>query len=325
MAPEQAVIGERRASRSSRTCAGTSYGLGASLWAILVGRIPHGEAQEPPAAGGGGVAGGAPDRLPGAIEARPLEGCGPAAERAPRRGLGPAIVGHCVAPLADDRYASVRDIQDDLAARRENRPVRPLAGSGGYRLKKFFRRNSALAALGGVRAGRAGRLVRPDPPRSATAPSLRARGGSYVSRAQRAAEDGDWSGALLFYTHSFLISPSDLARWNVAASRAELIPPSAAYDGGSQGVALAPDRKTVFLEGQTGRSCWIGKAARSSSATSFIRAGFARSRSAPTGRSWSRRPTARRDAALGRADRAGSRRRDAAVRREDCPPEAQAS
>jgi WD40 repeat protein/serine/threonine protein kinase len=251
MAPEQAVVA-KEGEPLQPDVRWDVYGLGASLWAILAGRVPHGEAENRDWLAAATSLEGRLNAYREIIETRPLESCRPASSGRADEDLA-AIVDQCVAPRAERRYASVRDIADDLAARRESRPVRPLAGRRGYRLKKFFRRNATLAALAAFAlAALTGAFAQILRERDAAKRELAA---AYVSRAQRAEEDGDWASALLFYTHSYLISPSDLARWNVAASRSELSAPSSAFDDGakaSEGVALAPDRRTVFIAGKEG-------------------------------------------------------------------------
>lgn len=66
-----------------------------------------------------------------------------------------AVVNKCMARRPEDRYASVAEIELDLQAMRERRPVSPLDKSLRYRIKRFLQRNpfkvglvAAMIALG---------------------------------------------------------------------------------------------------------------------------------------------------------------------------------
>jgi len=92
------------------------------------------------------------DGEPSAVERAALRGTTPARlARRSRRDLD-AIVARALAKEPERRYAAVTDLAADLERYLEGRPVRARRASFGYRLRKWVRRNAALAAAAGVAA-----------------------------------------------------------------------------------------------------------------------------------------------------------------------------
>jgi WD40 repeat protein/serine/threonine protein kinase len=249
MAPEQAVT-VKDGEPLQPDVRWDVFGLGTTLWAIVTGRVPRGDEE-------------ARDALEAApsldarlavyrriVTARGLPDC---------RVANPeidedlsAIIDRCSDATSLRRYDGVQDVLADLKARRENRPVKPLADRTGYRARKFMRRNSALVALSTFAfAALAGAFAQIVKERDSVRRELSV---AYLSRAQRAARDSDWASAALFNAQANKIYPSDVARWNAAAGLADLAVPAemiSAPDPKSGAILLSPDFKTLLMAGTT--------------------------------------------------------------------------
>lgn len=249
MAPEQAVM-VKAGEPLQPDVQWDVFGLGATLWAIVTGRVPRGDEA------GRDALDAAPSleaRLAvyrRIVTARSLANCqleNPSIDE----DLA-AVIDRCSDATSLLRYDAVQDVLADLGARRENRPVKPLAHRAGYRVRKFARRNAALVALGAfagaVLAGAFAQIIKE---RDSVRRELSV---AYLSRAQRAARDADWAAAALLNAQANKIYPSDVARWNAASGLADLAVPAAVIstpDPKAGGIFLAPDFKTILMAGTT--------------------------------------------------------------------------
>jgi WD40 repeat protein/serine/threonine protein kinase len=249
MAPEQAVT-VRDGEPLQPDVRWDVFGLGATMWAIVTGRVPRGDEDARDALEAAPSLDARLAVYRGIVTARGLPDC---------RVANPeidedlsAIIDRCSDATSLRRYDGVPDVLSDLGARRENRPVKPLAHRTGYRARKFMRRNSALVALSAFAfAALAGAFAQIVKERDSVRRELSV---AYLSRAQRAARDSDWAAAALFNAQANKIYPSDVARWNTAAGLADLAVPAeiiATPDTKAGAVFLAPDFKTLLMAGTT--------------------------------------------------------------------------
>jgi WD40 repeat protein len=156
-----------------------------------------------------------------------------------------AILKKCVEADPRRRYLSADQVLEDLKARREGRPVSPLAGRRGYRTRKLLGRNRGTISvvaliLGGLSAALVhGIRVNEDLHQQLTY--------SYVLRAQQFAGRGDLPSAMLCYGQLNQILPSPLARLNVLACQAEFDTSRVILDNavGVNAVAFSPDGSLV--------------------------------------------------------------------------------
>ncbi|MCH7597082.1 MAG: protein kinase [Planctomycetes bacterium] len=116
------------------------YALGASIYAILIGRPPHADGTNAQ------LLEQAPNLAERLERYREMVEDGPELSWNGQAGGGVdpeliAVASKCMAINPDDRYSSVTEVAQDLKAMRERRPVSPLAASVGYRSKKFLQRN----------------------------------------------------------------------------------------------------------------------------------------------------------------------------------------
>lgn len=139
MAPEQAVLTEA-GSPARPDVRWDIFAFGATCFAVLTGRVPWDDAAAEQALS---EAMSLEDRL--ATYRTLVHTRTPAELRgmlAPRVGRDlAAVVAKCMASAPDERYDTVAQIQADLRAIEERRPVSPLAGSLHYRAGRFIRRN----------------------------------------------------------------------------------------------------------------------------------------------------------------------------------------
>lgn len=254
MAPEQALT----LRQNERLCPDVRwdlFGLGATLHAVLAGRAPH-EARLRPAL----------DDADGLEKRLELYRDGIRAAEPPAPPADPdlaAIVRRCLEPWPEKRYANVDAVMADLVARREGRPVSPLAASAPYRLRKFVGRNAAAVALGGLLAVALG---------LGSATVLRQYGAlqaelanAYALRARMAADKGDDAAAAVLFARANTLSPTAAARRSALAYLGALERPPVVWDlgapvdavavnhDGTRLVAGGKDVLPVILDARTGR------------------------------------------------------------------------
>src|SRR5262249_47323277 len=126
MSPEQAS-----GHRGAVTTASDVYGLGAVLYALLVGRAPF---------GGDGVI-----ETLDAVRNRPPEP--PSRLNAPRRGGRERMCWKCLEKAPGRRYATAQALADDLRAWLDSRPIAARRVGTAERAWLWCRRKPAVAAL----------------------------------------------------------------------------------------------------------------------------------------------------------------------------------
>ncbi|MBI5210671.1 MAG: protein kinase [Elusimicrobia bacterium] len=245
MAPEQAVV-STKGGVPQPDVRWDIYGMGATIWAVATGRLPHGEEAD---AGAVKDARTLEDRLRAYRDlaaGRALPPCREASGRRVDEDLG-AVVDRCVRPDPALRHASAAELVEDLRARKELRPVSPLMADRGYRLRRFLRRNLVLACV--VCAGAAllaGAGVRILQERASLRRQLSF---SFLLRAQQSAKDGDDAAAAAYFAESNLISPSHAARSSGLAFVARL--PIALdvlpHEDFVSALAFSPDGRTLAV------------------------------------------------------------------------------
>ncbi|MEK7474782.1 MAG: ATPase, T2SS/T4P/T4SS family [Candidatus Coatesbacteria bacterium] len=217
MAPEQAMISQGGAGIQPDV-RWDVYALGASAYAVLTGKVPNLESLKDRLTTSPGLE----DRL-SAYRELTRGAVLPSAREV--RGLVvdedlSAIVGKCLAYDPDARYDSMGAVLADLKARRESRPVTPLAASRRYRTGKFLRRNAILVAVCGIAlvalAGAFSQVVRKQ--RLAT----RQLADSYLLRAEQMAAQDDVPAAAIYSAEANRILPSAVARMNGMAFLSEM-------------------------------------------------------------------------------------------------------
>jgi len=248
MAPEQAVVshGGQAAQPDVRW---DVYALGASAYAVLTGKVPNMESLRERLTTSPGLE----DRLNAYREL--TRG---AVLRSAREVRGPivdedlsAIVGKCLAYDPDQRYGTMGAVLGDLAARRESRPVTPLADRRGYVARKFLRRNLAMVVTVALAAvGLTAAVVRIAVDRQSMKLQL-AR--SYAVHARHYVDKGDMLAALANYAESYRLAPTALARRNALAFLPAVATPRFIVDDawemkveGSGRPQLSPDGKRLL-------------------------------------------------------------------------------
>lgn len=243
MAPEQAVNGAAPDVRWD------IYSLGATAYALLTGRPPNWEL--------GAVLGKAKD-LKEKLASYRLGVKTP--ESLPMPGVDEdlaAIVRRCLAPAAERRYAAMSDVLEDLRARRQSRPVSPLAGDPVYRLRRYARRNAAFLAVCGLAAAAlCGAAFKVWHERGLLKRQL---ADSYARRAADEAQLGDPMKALAFVAESNRLQPSRQARGSALAFLREVARPlwvrpgHVAAPAGAGRVLVALGEKARLLDAATGQ------------------------------------------------------------------------
>ncbi len=142
MAPEQAIPAQP-GSPVQPDVRWDVYAFGATLYAILTGRVPYASVPNV-------------QRLEQASTlAQRLADYRKMIERDPRPTWDGcpadpevrAVIDKCMSPDAAGRYAAVSEVAADLRAMEKKRPIAPLAGSASYRAKKFIQRNPLQIGL----------------------------------------------------------------------------------------------------------------------------------------------------------------------------------
>jgi len=251
MAPEQAQI-PKEGEIAQPDVRWDIYALGATVYALLTGKAPHG------------------DTMRARLETSPaLEERLKIYRELTQKAAAPslvaekkvrvdedlaAIVGKCLEAVPEKRYGSVGAVQADLRARRETRPVGPLAGNRRYRMKKFIRRNAAVvAAVGAIMILLASALAQTVYKQIEVRRQLEY---SLKARARQMAEKGDAGGAALCYAELNRMKPSHFARANALFFLRRVVTPAALwrFPGRMTGGWLSPDHKTAVV--------WRGAEAR---------------------------------------------------------------
>ncbi|MEK7474780.1 MAG: protein kinase [Candidatus Coatesbacteria bacterium] len=244
MAPEQAMISHGGAGVQPDV-RWDVYALGASMYAVLTGKVPNLESLKARLTASAGLE----ERLNAYREL--TRGAVLQSSRAVR---GPvvdedlsAIVGKCLAYDPNRRYDSMGAVLADLKARRESRPVTPLAHRRLYRVHKALRRNrvaNAVAAVGIACLAVAFAEIASE--RDAVKSQM---GLLYGERGRRMAEASDDASAFLFFARAYAICGTDVARAN-AASFARAFPlPLGVLEASRPvtGVCFSPDGKRVAV------------------------------------------------------------------------------
>ena len=222
------------------------FGLGATLYSVLTGRPPHQDNLKDRLEAAQGLDARLREYRDG-ILAAPAPDCGGAADE----DLA-AIARHCLEPWPEKRYGSAADLLRDLAARREDLPVAPLAADRAYRARKFIRRNAAVLVACAV-AGAA--LSTAYAALAAQRRALRAQlAGVYSARAREAAEVGDDGAAALLYAQANATHPSKAAARSALSHLDALAVPRRAWDleGPVETVAVDRDAGRILALGKTG-------------------------------------------------------------------------
>ena len=267
MAPEQAVSA-KEGEQVQPDVRWDIFTLGTTMYAILTGKVPHaaGNAERIQKAAS------LQERLRlyrEAVLREPLTDCRELSGGKVDEDLS-AIVAKCAKAEPAGRHLTVVEVLLDLKARRESRPVSPLAHERKYRIKKFVQRNLALVGLSAAAAlalaAAGAQIVRKNA-------ALRQQLGlSYAAQGQLRLERGDSAAAASYYVEANRLSPSHLAQANALALLAEMaIPIQICVHGDAvQAVAFSPDGKTALTgsfdntarlwDARTGKP--IGKAMR---------------------------------------------------------------
>lgn len=251
MAPEQAVLPEG-GEPPHPDVRWDIYALGCTTYALLSHHVPHGEI------------GGKLETTPGlkerlqlyrqAIASQPVPPLWEATQHRVDKDLS-AIVAKCMATDPKDRYASVAEVLKDLKARREGRPVSPLAHDKGYWLGKFilrYRTSVLIAAVSLVIV-----LTALFFQSKHQAAQIQDTAFNYVLRGREYLEKGDEASAVAYFAASNKIYPSLLARGNAFLHMPPIPKAFFAHDGALVAVTFSPDGKVLMTAGgTTGARLW---------------------------------------------------------------------
>ena len=242
MAPEQAAL-PKEGEPLQPDVGWDIYGLGATLWSVLAGQVPH-----------------STDQTRKKIEAaqnlaerlriyhdlaltEPLPDCSAAAS-AVDQDLE-AIIGKCAQGRAADRYQTIGEVLDDLQSRVEKRPVSPLASNNVYRFKRFVQRNAVpLIITVAAAAALAFSITQTIRDRNSATRKLAL---SYILQAHNYAEKEDYPSAVTYYAESCRLVPSYLAKTNALAYMTFL--PKILKNNDKKVIAatFSPDGRTVII------------------------------------------------------------------------------
>ena len=262
MAPEQARLGDE-GEAIQPDVRWDLYALGATAYALLTGNAPYADTLTGRLESSSSVA----ERLKVYRELSTLK---PVLKLGEVKGLDEdlaAIVGKCLSPDPIQRYESGSAILADLAARRNRRPVSPLAHRRGYRLGRYLQRNVGwVVAAGAIVLGVGVLGWRQHVFQGRLAASL------FLLRAQQAAEHGDAVTASAWYVRLERSSPSHLARANAEAYLSQLaipmttaLAPTAVWDAhiianGKNILAWCIGGSVGLWDAQSGQALWSADA-----------------------------------------------------------------
>lgn len=242
MAPEQAVLPKEGESLQSDV-GWDIYGLGATMWSVLTGHVPHSTEQIRKRIE---AAQNLAERLRiyhGSALSEPLQDCGSIAPSVDQDLA--AIIGKCAQGKAADRHHTIGEVLDDLQARQERRPISPLVSNRGYRIKRFVQRNAVpLIITIAAAATLSFSITQTIKDRNSATKKLAL---SYILQAHNYAEKGDYPSAVTYYAESCRLVPSYLAKANALAYMTFL--PRVMKNNKKRVIAAAfsPDGKTVIV------------------------------------------------------------------------------
>ncbi len=251
MAPEQAVTPdpEKPLQPDIRW---DIYALGCTIYSMCSNRVPHSEIA-PKLEKVSGVE----ERLRiyrEAVEAEPVPDLFTLTKGRVDRDLS-AIVAKCMAVDPQQRYTSVGEVLKDLKARREGRPVSPLAHDMGYWLAKFllrYRTSVLIAAVSLIALS----VVLFFLSKRQTA-QIQDTAFNYVLRGREFLDKDDEASAVAYFAAADKMYPSILARGNAAWHMPPVPRAFFAHDGPLMTVAYSPDGKILLTAGgTTGAILW---------------------------------------------------------------------
>lgn len=251
MAPEQAVL-PAQDSILQPDVRWDVYALGCTIYSMCSNRVPHADIS-PQLEKVTGVE----ERLRiyrQAVETQPVPDLFTVTKGEVDRDLS-AIVAKCMAVNPDGRYATTTEILKDLKARREGRPVSPLAHDMGYWLGKFFlryRTSILIAALSLAAVLTTLYFLS----KHQTA-QIQDTAFNYVLRGKEFLDKGDEASAVAYFTAANKLFPSLLAQGNAAFYMPPMPKAFFAHDGPLVDVTYSPDGKILLTAGgTTGARLW---------------------------------------------------------------------
>ena len=250
MAPEQAAL-PKEGEPLQPDVGWDIYGLGATMWSVLAGQVPHSTEQTRKKIE---AAQSLAERLRiyhDLALTEPLPDCGtaPSVDRDLE-----AIIAKCAQGKAADRYHAIGEVMDDLKSRLERRPVSPLARNKGYRLKRFVQRNAVPLIITVIAAAAlAFSITQTIRDRNSATRKLAL---SYILQAHNYAKNGDYPSAVTYYAESCRLVPSYMARANALSYMAFLprilkhnkkIPTAAAFSPDGRIVVISNRRDQEIM------------------------------------------------------------------------------
>jgi len=251
MAPEQAVA-PAADSPLQPDVRWDIYALGCTIYSLLSNRVPHSEIGDKLE-----MTPTIDERLRlyrQAVESQPLPDLFTLTKGRVDIDLS-AIVAKCMAVDPAKRYASVDEVLKDLKARREGRPVSPLAHDKGYWMAKFLLRYRLsvfitaifLVALAAVLFSLSKRQTA----------QIQDTAFNYVLRGREFVGKDDDASATAYFSAANKLFPSFLSRGNAAWYMPPLPKAFFAHDGPLAVVAYSPDGKYLLTAGgSTGARLW---------------------------------------------------------------------